>query len=351
MNINFEVLRDELHNLAVPAGRARNVLWLTATLAVGRTSTGDYEIFILGEAIQASSALVRRHMRHSEWQPEEGGDPFFANRIVLPSAQHFAAVATLIATELLRAGVAGPYGAQSAFTDVEPIVEMAIRRGALTESEIIGLVGELTVLRQLVMGCSEQYEALLRAIDFWQGWQRQGGRDFRIGDYSIEVKTTQLGESIHQFTGLHQVEPGRLASGAIERLHIASLGLIASATVGESLPDVVESILTLLARSSAGPEVSEEFLRRVSLYGTAGFGYAHGAMSESSMYGTRYVHTFAPRLYRVDDPAMRLLKRESIAETFVQADGLSFTLHLPPHISAYNPAEHWDVALNAMAST
>lgn len=344
----YEGLREDLETLTVPDGQARNLRWLAPPLAIGRTATGDCEVFIRGPELRTGSPLVRRHVQHGDWRPEEGGEPFSASRIVLPAAPHFASIAALIAIELLRADVAGPLGVQPAFTDVEPIIEMAIRRGALSEAVIIGLIGELSVLRQLILAQGGQPALVMRCLDFWQGWQ-EGGRDFRIGDHAIEVKTTQASASIHEFSGLHQLEPTQLPSGVIEQLHLMSIGLAASSTMGEALPSVVSGIVTLLSTAAAGPEVADEFLRRVSLYGTlSGSGYTHATMQDWSVYGTRYAHTFLPRLYRLDDPAMLLLGRDLLAQTFVQAQGLSFTMHIPEQVSAYNPAPSWEAELQAM---
>jgi hypothetical protein len=348
-DLHFEALRDELDALSVPQGEVRNLRWLATELAVGRTTSGDFEVFIRGPALRVASSLVRRHLQHGEWRPEQGGTPFPASQIVLPSAPHFASIAALIATELIRAGIAGSRGPQAAFTDVEPIIEMAIRRGALPENVIIGLIGELTVLRQLILGVADQPASLMRCLDLWQGWQ-VGGRDFRIGDYSIEVKTTQASSSIHEFSGLHQLEPKSLASGQHEHLHLMSIGLTASTTMGESLPLLVRSIVGLLSNVTGRDEVAHELLRRVALYGSStGSGYVHEQMADWSVYGTRYTHTFLPRLYRVDDPAMLLLRRDLLAKTFVQPDGLAFTMHIPDRVSAFNPALSWETEVQMMA--
>lgn len=344
---HFETLRAHLEALEVPKGQARKMRWLAAPLAVGRTPCGDFEIFIRGAELHASSPLVRRHLQHGEWRPEGGGEPFSASRIILPAAPHFASVATLIAIELLRAGITAPHGPQPAFSDVEPIIEMAIRRGALPENVIIGLIGELTVLRQLLLTRSSRPTEMMRAIEYWQGWQH-GGRDFCIGDYAIEVKTTQASISSHEFSGLHQLEPALLPSGRREQLHLLSVGLVASTSVGETLPAIIESIIGLLNIASA-PEVVTEMLSRVSLYGSpSGGGYSHEAMQNWGVYQTRYAHSFPPRLYRIDDPAMRLLDREVLSSTFVQPTGLSFTMHFPMQISAFNPAPSWELELEAI---
>lgn len=347
-DLHFEALRADLEALSVPLGHVRNLRWLTTELAIARTTAGNYEIFIRGPEIRALSSLVRRHLQHSDWRPKTGGEPFSASRIVLPSAPHFASIAALIAIELVRAGIAGPQGTQGAFTDVEPIIGMAIRRGALAENVIIGLLGELTVLRQLILARTGHPTTIMRRLDFWQGWQ-ESGRDFRIGNHSIEVKTTQASASIHEFSGLHQLEPKLLASGVLEQLHLMSIGLAASTTMGETLPSMVGSIITLLLNAGAGAEVTDEFLQRVSLYGSqSGPGYVHTTMQDWSAYGMRYSHTFLPRLYRVDDPAMRLLKRDMLAQTFVQPEGLSFKMHIPEQVSAFNPSTNWEGDLDEM---
>ncbi|MDV3253556.1 PD-(D/E)XK motif protein [Devosia sp. BK] len=349
-DLHFETLRDDLERLSVPDGQTRNLRWLVTPLAIGRTGSGDYEIFIRGPAINAASSLVRRHIQHGDWRPQEGGHPFSASRIVLPAAPHFASIAALISIELLRAGIAESRGAQSAFTDVEPIIEMAIRRGALSDEVVIGLIGELTVLRQILLARGGEPAKMLRCLNFWQGWQ-EGGRDFRIGDHVIEVKTTQATGSIHQFSGLHQLEPSALPSGAMEQMHLMSIGLSASNSVGETLPSMVSSIAKLLSVDSMKTEVADEFIRRVEMYGTiSGSGYAHERMQAWSVYATRYAHTFVPRLYRLDDPAMLTLTRDTLAQTFVLAEGLTFTMHIPERVSAFNPVPNWDAELEAMAS-
>lgn len=347
-DIQFEALRADLDQLGVPHGHVRHMRWLVPSLAIGRTASGDFEVFIRGPEIHSASPLVKRHLQHGEWRPEDGGAQFSATRIVLPSAHHFASIAALIAVELVRAGIAGSRGVQKAFSDVEPIIEMAIRRGALSENVITGLVGELSVLRQLVLLVANRPSSILRCLDFWQGWQ-EGNRDFRIGSYSIEVKTTRSEGSIHQFSGLHQLEPKQLPSGEIEQLNLMSFGLAASSVMGETLPSLVSSVVTLLSTATEGSGIAEEFLRRVSLYGSqSGDGYVHQTMQGWTAYGTRYTHTFGPRLYRVDDPAMHLLSRDLLSGTFVQPEGLSFTLHFPEQVSAFNPAPNWEAELHRM---
>lgn len=352
MTILFEDLRADLEAISSASGEARNLRWLAPELAVGRNAAGDYEIFLRGESLTAASSIVARHLQHGQWVPKEGGESFSASRIVLPSVPQFASVAALIAVELLRAGIDGSGNPQQAFSDVEPIIEMAIRRGALAENVIIGLIGELILVRQCLLATLSTSARQAEIINAWQGWQH-GGRDFRLGRYAIEVKTTQSQSSLHEFTGIHQLEPEHLEGSVAEDLYVLSIGMISSATTGETLPEVVDSILNLLSSSlgeSAGP-VQDTFLRSVSLYGTqAATGYSHVTMREWSAYATRYSHSFAPRLYRVDDHAMRLLRRETVEETFVVPSSVSFSALFPDRVSAFNPAENWLTAVTEIVN-
>jgi hypothetical protein len=348
--IHFETLRAELDELSVPQGEVRHMRWLAPPLAIGRTASGDFEVFIRGPEIYAASPLVRRHLQYGDWRPEAGGTPFSASRIVLPSAQHFASIAALIAIELVRSGIEIIGNTQKAFREVEPIIEMAIRRGALSEDAVIGLIGELSVLRNLLLLGKSQPSSTLRYLDYWQGWQ-EGSRDFRIGNCSVEVKTTRSENAIHQFTGLHQLEPMQLVSGATEVLNIMSIGLAASSVMGETLPSMVNSIVTLLSNATGSSDLADEFLHRVSLYGTqSGEGYSHQTMKEWAAYSTRYTNTYVPRLYRIDDPAMLLLRSGTLKDTFVQTTGLSFTVHFPDQVSSFNPAPNWELELGSMVT-
>lgn len=93
----------------------------------------------------------------------------------------------------------------------------------------------------------------------------------------------------------------------------------------------------------ATQEIQSAFLEAVETYGAFGsIGYRHLTMRNWSTYAVRYTHTFAPRLYRVADPAMRILRREELDRTFVLSDSVSFTLHIPDQVSAFNPAASWE---------
>lgn len=209
------------------------------------------------------------------------------------------AVAALIAIELARFELATDESMQVAFNEVEPIIEMAIRRGALSAEALLGLVAELQVLRvALLATTAAKRPATLLG---WRGWTQ--GRDFVFGPHVIEVKATLGDTSRHTFSGVHQLEPQPLVDGGLENLHLMSFGLAEADGSGQSLPELIDDLASLLDDGSAtGSAASMQLLAMVREYGGGGSpGYEHDTMRGWSVYQTRYAITFA-RLYAVDDP-------------------------------------------------
>ncbi len=345
--LSFEALRDRLTELTVPAGEARSLVWVVENrLGAAKTSAGAYEIFLLGPALQAALPLVASHLLYDRWEPSAGGQAFEASRILLGADAHFAAVAALIATEFGRFDLTTDDDLQRAFSGVEPIIELAIRRAALSKEAIIGLIAELHTLRVLLLAVpvAERPTMLLS----WRGWQP--GRDFQIGRHGIEVKATLGGASRHSFSGIHQLEPQAVGDDAAESVHLLSVGMQQVATGGQSLPELTDDLLDLLADGSGTPSSPQtQLLAMIASYGGAGGpSYVHRTMSEWSAYQQRYALAFV-RLYELADPAMRLLHRELVEQTFVVSDSVSFDLLLPPSVSAFNPAESWQTQLAAIA--
>jgi hypothetical protein len=42
------------------------------------------------------------------------------------------------------------------------------------------------------------------------------------------------------------------------------------------------------------------------------------------------------------------VNRDLLAQTFVQPQGLAFTMHIPKQVSAFNPAPNWEAELETM---
>jgi hypothetical protein len=283
-------------------------------------------------------------MQHDRWEPSSGGRAFEASRVLLGAAVHFAAVAALIAIELTRLDLSTDEALQQSFSEVEPIIELAIRRAALSDDAILGLIGELIVLRfaLLVSDASARANTVLN----WRGWAP--GRDFVIGLHGIEVKATLGTSSRHRFSGLHQLER-QAGPHSDETVHLLSLGLQAVETGGLNVPELVDDILSLLGDEESGANATQQqFLVMIASYGGPGApSYDHAVMSGWAVYQQHFTITFA-RLYDVADTEMRLLVRETVEQTFVNPESLSFELDIPARLSAFNPAEDWQTEIAAM---
>ena len=329
----------------MPDGEARQLIWvIPEQLGAAAAAGGAYEIFILGGPLIAASPIVAGNLLHDRWEPSGGGQAFEASRVLLGAADHFAAVAALIATELARLDLSSDTQIQRSFASVEPIIELAIRRATLSNEVMLGLIAELHVLRVVLLAAPSDTRAA--ALLAWRGWAP--GRDFVFGRNGVEVKATVGAMSRHAFSGIHQLEAQDLGEGKKETLHLLSIGLQPATSGGPSLPELIDDLLTLLSGCEDGGGVHTQLLKMIASYGGGDAPrYDHFAMRGWSVYQQRYGITFA-RLYDVEDQEMRLLDRGLVEQTFTVPDSVKFEVLLPSKLSAFNPAENWQQELAAM---
>ncbi|NSX16070.1 PD-(D/E)XK motif protein [Cupriavidus taiwanensis] len=348
VHITFEALRDTLVQLDPPqlAGE-RSTYWVVPRkLGLAKTADAALEIFIVGPKLYPRTPTVSRHLEFARWEISESGEQLDANRVVLPSAPHFVAIAALIAVELDRAGIDDGRPIQEVLDDVEPIIELSLRRGALSEEHLIGLVGELLCLEAMLDAIADRPELRMSILDMWEGPQ-VGHRDFVIGISAIEVKTTRQESSSHKISGLHQVERAVSTHHSEENLFLLSIGLAASEHEGQTLPEIVQRVSDRLADSGAKEGTSltplqHRFLDDVARYGAgASRGYDHRTMSAWNIYGSKYRATFTPRLYDLLDEEVRIIRRLDLTGTHVSPDDIQYRLELPPLINGGNPASSW----------
>jgi hypothetical protein len=349
----FEELRDALEQLDAPASRGeRSTYWvLPRELGVSLTFEKTYEMLLVGARLYPRTSTVRRHLEHARWEIAGSDKQLDANWIALPAAPHFMAMAALIAVELLRAGLGTGRSLHKAFDDIEPIIDLALRRGALEEEHVVGLLGELLCLEVMldaVAGCPERR---MEVLDMWQGHQ-VGQRDLVIGSTAVEVKTTQQESSSHRVSGLHQVEPQGGPDSAEQGLYLLSVGLAPSEHEGQTLPDVVQRVLDRLTEP-AKPEglsvLQRSFLDDVARYGSpSSRGYNHQTMASWKVYRARFRNTFTPRLYDITDPDIRILRRRDLTGTHVSPDDIQYRMDLDPTISGANPAPDWRQAVTTL---
>ncbi len=342
----YEKLRNQLEAMSLPQRMDdRRTLWFVDRLiGIAVTAVGSIELLLVGDRLRPASKVVQRHLQHGRWTIEEAGIQIEANKIALPAQPHFVSLAALIAVELHRYGFVDPQSLPDAFDQIEPLIELALRRTALTEEHVVGLMGELICL-EAMLDASPALEFHSSILDMWRG--HLGGRDFVIGDVGIEVKTTELSVSSHKFSGLHQVEAGAVGDAQERSVYLLSVGLSSGGGDGQSLSELVERILRRLAqRSPIGVEVrtplQRRFLAEVASYGQGNsLGYDHDTMAQDAVYGTRLKSVFTPRLYDLSDSSVRLLTREHLQHSHVCADDIQFRLELEESITPSNPVTNW----------
>ncbi len=339
--LTFEQLLRLTEELPFPEDDSeREVRWCedSHVLGISRQQGGSIELFLCGEELHASSQLVRRHLKFDRWTRAKE-DVFRANRLVLPSDDHYIPTAAFLAEELLRRNVTESVA--NSFAQTEPLIEMALRRTALSEEEILGLLGELRFLEVLLSVAANSRQRAV-ALDAWRGHER-GARDFVFEIHSVEVKSTRGDRSVHKIGGVMQVDPRRSESNeAQEELFLLSLGFKLDNSEnrpfsGLSLPEQVDVILQKLTppgnQENTG-ELQTLFLAKVASYGSAvGRGYEHEEMRDWSAYQTRWQHGFL-RIYDMNDSSVQVLRRDDIQRRgHVVLDSVSFLIDLPDRIS------------------
>lgn len=314
-------------------GDVRDITWLThgEVTGVARDQAGRLEIFLAGDKLRPRTATVNAALEHQEWY-RAAGTPFAAGRLLLPAFGHFDQVCAFISTELLRNGADDDL--EHAFMDTEPIVELAIKRLLLSESAMLGLVGELLLLDSMCRHVEDKFVS--EVIGSWDGWRRSA-RDFVWGGTGVEVKTTSRATSTHEIQGVHQIEPAGIEDGGGEqRLLLVSIGLQPSepSTSSFSIPMLVQRIVERIGTTG---EVAQ-FLTKVASYGLeSGFGYDHATMAADAPFTTTFSAAFV-RGYDMSDPDIEVLRREDVADHHhVELQSVTFRINLPATVSAHNP--------------
>lgn len=335
---SYEAVLDQIN--AVPAGTTgddRAITWLTDAKVIGlaRNSRGHLELFLAGDQLKPRHGIVKSAMHYHSWH-RDGQPPLNANRIRLPALGHFDQVGAFIAAELLREKADA--NLERAFSVVEPLIELAIKRLEISENAILGLVGELLLLDALCRRADDPQVGPV--VQAWDGWRRSA-RDLTWKGTGVEIKTTTRVTSSHVIDGVHQIEPMPVTDDAPgeARLLLVSIGLCQADPNAPalSIPSLVESIVNRLTATGAGGTVNE-FLTRVAAYGSeSGIGYEHSTMVNEAPFTTPFTVTFI-RGYDMADPAVEVLRRDDVvAHQHVDAQSLTFRVDLPATISLDNP--------------
>lgn len=328
----------------------REVRWLTKARVVGlaRTHENRVEIFLRGAQLSPMIQAVREAIEFGPWYGAQGTETaFLASRLMLPGQGHFDQVAAFVCAELLRNGAEEDLA--SGFRATEPLIGLLFERLRLSDGFLVGLAGELMVLRALAQQAAD--EDVAGIVEGWRGWQRSL-RDVTVGSVGVEVKTTSRSWSSHQIQGTHQVELNDGEAGGMQESHLflVSIGLQRSEAHSNtvSLPSLVESLLQQL-RDIRRDDVAESLLHRIHEYGSAsGFGYDHLTMSGDPGFNGAFEVKFV-RGYDMVDPNIAVLRRgDVVGRQHVDADSLRYILDLPLRVTGdLNPV----VGLQQVART
>lgn len=340
---SFEVLRDDIGTLAASMDAARRqVRWLSSVLAYSRDSEGRLEIFIAGPPLHATIRQVRERLRHDLWN-QQNLDSLEANRLVLPKGDHMDAITATILSELARNRV--EQDPQSAFTQTEALINLALQAPLTQGNVITGIAGELSFLIQLIEA------GLITASDVCVAWRgyAPSTRDVQLGDIGVEIKTTTTGASRHRIEGWYQVEPGVSAnSTTVEaRLYMLSIGI---AWHHHGSPGVTVDSLIQRIIDNLGASEREEFLNAVRRYCGDSIVLDVRGQTECMAFKQPFSIGFA-RMYDMSDPAIEVLKSGDLAEVRnVLADTVSFQIELPKIVGSDNPISGWPAILHTLGA-
>lgn len=331
---SFHEIAALLEDMSPPSDADHYAIeWLeTGVLAVGRSSAGGHCVFIVCDPLAPTVAAVERAIRYGQWQPT-GTAPLSCNLLTLPSGDQFSTATAAIAAELVRRRNGSSESMPEVFARVEGFIALVLRSVLMPPDFVLGLVGELIVLDELVSSMGPRS----RTGDptaIWRGWTQQA-RDFVLGSASLEIKTTGSQSSRHPIHGLDQVEPRRLDGGSTERLFLGSLGLRRAAAGAYSVSGLTDRILDRLGAEHGDTGLNDgqaRFLERLQQYGPRdSVGYVHSEMREQDIYTEGYTTTFPPRFYDMADPNLRVIRAADLAEQFphVRSQGIGYTVELP----------------------
>ncbi len=319
----YESILIEIGGIRPPANPdARAVRWIPegSPVGVGRRWDGSLEIFLLGSTLIAQIPAVAQAMSAGEWYREDG-TAFEANRIALPRFAHFDQVAAFITTELLRQG--GETDPARALATSEPIIALALDPLRQRHQQLMGLAGELMVIRALVLST----QAPGAVLEAWAGSGRSA-RDIQLGTLGLEVKATEGDISSHEISGTWQTEIGHPVGSTPETaLWLVSLGLRTGIMGDETwsirglLDEITDRAMTVGAPDSA----VSGFRDQVGRYG--------GAQFSDHDLDFRFSLSFA-RAYDMTDAALQVLRTADVrARPNVETDSVRFRVNLPERVT------------------
>ena len=165
----------------------------------------------------------------------------------------------------------------------------------LTESEIMGLIGELLFLKDDMI----PEKGIDIALESWMGPEKTH-KDFSYQNEWFEVKTISFGKESVRISSIEQLD-----SDLDGKLIIYELEKMSPSFDGIRLNQLVNSIIAILENSSQ----RETFMAKLQLYG---FDFSNE--NDNLVFAVRSMHT-----YKVDTQRFPRLHRSSIPDAITRA--------------------------------
>jgi hypothetical protein len=226
---------------------------------------------------------------------------------------------------------------QSEFAKVESAIARAMHKFKLNDNSIIGLIGELTILYQMLVSCDATERT--KTLAAWKG-HSSTSRDFIFDGVCVEVKTTRKEKSTHYIHGLNQIDATD-DDGGDTRLFLASIGLEEDDD-GVSLSETVEKFSSL----DLDKEKMKQLLEAIKSYGVNTIGYDHKLMKTWEQFNVKFMINFE-RYYDMSDSNIKLPKHSDFDDmTHLVTKTLMFFIDLPDEVTAdVNPKDFSDFFL------
>ena len=172
------------------------------------------------------------------------------------------------------------------------------------------------------------------------------------------MKTTSGDESIHQVSGVSQVEVGHSVGHGFEsNLFIVSFGVVwwegndeESLTIARIFAEIGEKIEDVLGENAP---VEIEYLRESIIQ----YGAAHGIdlgpeKWEQGLFTKKKFRIKFVRSYDMTDPGIQVLRTpDLVSKVDVIQESVSFTIHLPLEVNGVlNPVKHLSPVVEQMLS-
>lgn len=149
-------------------------------------------------------------------------------------------------------------------SEVRWILELLVSSDSVLSEDLQkGLIGELFLLRRLLLLARELNVPCGKALNCWHGYDR-AKRDFSGSNIAIEVKTTSGPTRVHHIGSIAQLD-----SHGDEDIYLMSIGVRLDKSAPRKLPEYVAEVsdLLVLADGTRDYDLVDRFERQLALYG------------------------------------------------------------------------------------